>query len=99
MMVYNSIDLVMTYYFRFLYDLVYEALTLGSTAIDVHNLTDEIKTLRESSTEGLDGILKQYEILNEVYQLEPESTDEALHTDNRGTEHIYRIHIKTHMYT
>ena len=40
--------------------------------------------MRESSTENISTILQQYESLNELYDLAPKSTNEALNKVNKG---------------
>ena len=69
--------------FRFLHELLYEALSFEHTTFDLTNLSDGDNRLRESSTEQSSVLEEQFETLNKLYKIISGDTSEALCGDNK----------------
>ena len=76
------IDMIFIYS-RFLHELLYEALSFEQNTFDFTNLSDDVKGLRESSTEQ-SSVLEQFETLNGFYKTISEDTSDALCDNNKG---------------
>ena len=74
--------------YRFLYQLLYEALSFENQTLDLRNLPDDVRGMRESSTDQLE---EQFEVLNDIYSTIAEDNSEALCKENKGQ---YRKYMK-----
>ena len=84
----NLVNVISIY--RFLYQLLYEALSFENQTLDLRNLPDDVKAkgMRESSTDQLE---EQFEVLNDIYSTIAEDNSEALCKENKGQ---YRKYMK-----